>query len=70
MGLGDVSRMAERNESEISLFNTQASTRGLARALITTEDDEIFIKPDEHARAFWAVSVGRYVCDSRACVDW
>ncbi|MEQ2160124.1 hypothetical protein GOODEAATRI_030275, partial [Goodea atripinnis] len=44
MGLGDVSRLAERNESEISLFNTVASTRGLARALITREDDEIFIK--------------------------
>lgn len=44
MGLGDVSRLAERNESEISLFNTVASTRGPARALITREDDEIFKK--------------------------
>lgn len=26
-------------------FNTEASTHGLARALITAEDDEIFIKP-------------------------
>lgn len=27
-------------------FNTEASTRGLARALITAEGDEIFIKPN------------------------
>lgn len=51
MGLGDVSRMAERDFT----FNTQASTHGLARALITPEHDEIFIKPNSEARAFSVV---------------
>lgn len=51
MGLGDVSRLAERNESEVSLFNMPPSTRGLARALITAADDEIFIKLNGAASA-------------------
>lgn len=54
MGLGDVSRLAERNESEISLFNTVASTRGFARALITREDDEIFIKLSGWCACIWS----------------
>lgn len=66
MGLGDVSRLAGRNEGEISLFNTEASTHGLACALITPKDGEIFIKLRACAWLSRALGSGASVALARA----